>query len=220
VRDLLPFEPFDWLREAVKDELDPGEQLAAMCEFTHWESDDAGRPVSDESLLVLTNRNLRFMAFQSRHRRGTFERGPCTFNAMVPLNEIHGLSVTRTPPGVLRRAETGVEVRWRGGVETWGSPYVEGDHLVRLLEDHLARKNASNFAGGLSDEIGRLAVLAQEGIISQDEFERGKELFLGKAPDARDDAMTLLRQLHGLYKSGVLSESEFNMKKWDVLSRH
>ena len=26
-------------------------------------------------------------------------------------------------------------------------------------------------------------------------------------------------KLHGLRRSGVLSESEFNMKKWDVLSR-
>jgi len=37
--------------------------------------------------------------------------------------------------------------------------------------------------------------------------------------EVRESSVGLLRQLHSLHKSGVLSESEFNMKKWDVLSK-
>ena len=33
-----------------------------------------------------------------------------------------------------------------------------------------------------------------------------------------DDPIAQLRELHSLFQSDVLSESEFNMKKWDVLS--
>ena len=51
------------------------------------------------------------------------------------------------------------------------------------------------------------------------DWERAKDLFPGKPEDERDRAVGELRQLHELQKSGALSLSEFNMKKWDVLSR-
>ena len=55
--------------------------------------------------------------------------------------------------------------------------------------------------------------------LSPEEFERGKQLFLGQERDAAQETIRLLTQLHSLRRSGVLSESEFNMKKWDLLSR-
>ena len=48
---------------------------------------------------------------------------------------------------------------------------------------------------------------------------RDRVFGFAKAPDEREQAITNLRQLHGLRQSGVLSESEFNMEKWDVPSR-
>ena len=81
-----------------------------------------------------------------------------------------------------------------------------------------ASQSVSGDGRSIADEIAKLGELAQQGIITQDEFSRGKELFLGRAPDEAADKVALLRQLHGLWKSGVLSESEFNMKKWDLLS--
>jgi hypothetical protein len=217
VGTLRPFQPFEWLRAAVDDQLDPGESVEEMCEFSHWEED--GEDGRVDRLLVLTNRNLRMMTFRVKHRWGRNERGPCTFSATVPLHEIQGITVDRFRSGVLRQEETGFELTWTGGVEVWASRYEEGARLVGLLQEHLARKTASTMGSGMSHEIARLAALADEGVISQEEFTRGKELFLGKTRDARENALTLLRQLHALYKSGVLSESEFNMKKWDVMSR-
>ena len=51
------------------------------------------------------------------------------------------------------------------------------------------------------------------------DWERAKDLFLGKSEDARARAARELRQIYELNKSGVLSDSEFNMKKWDILAR-
>ena len=71
----------------------------------------------------------------------------------------------------------------------------------------------------VADELARLAQLAKDGLLSPDEWTRAKELFLGKSPDKRDDVFNALQRLHELHKSGALSQSEFNMKKWDILSR-
>ena len=71
----------------------------------------------------------------------------------------------------------------------------------------------------MADELGKLALLAREGVISDEEFEKAKELYLGKTPDRQEAAITNLRQLHSLLKSGVLTDGEFRLKKWDILSR-
>jgi hypothetical protein len=115
--------------------------------------------------------------------------------------------------------ETRLDVRWSGGREALKSYYDHSLVFVKHLQDRLAAKTASEIGLGMADELGRLADLVSSGVITQDEFERGKALFLGSPPDEKEQSIVLLRQLHGLYQSGVLSESEFNMKKWDVLSR-
>lgn len=71
---------------------------------------------------------------------------------------------------------------------------------------------------GVADELKKLAELANEGILSDDEWTRAKELFLGRRVDKREQAVKTLRQLHDLQTQGVLSQSEFNSKKWDVLA--
>ena len=48
---------------------------------------------------------------------------------------------------------------------------------------------------------------------------KAKQLLLGKPPDQQQEAARLLRSLYELHRQGVLSQSEFNLKKWDILSR-
>jgi hypothetical protein len=72
---------------------------------------------------------------------------------------------------------------------------------------------------GVADELEKLARLRDEGVLTPEDWERAKSLFLGKPADRRQEAVVLLSQLHNLYRAGALSESEFNAKKWDVLSR-
>ncbi|NTW29524.1 MAG: SHOCT domain-containing protein [Coriobacteriia bacterium] len=99
--------------------------------------------------------------------------------------------------------------------------------LTTALEMRAAVERAmtyhANSAAGVptvADELNKLAALRSQGAISESDWERAKDLFLGKRPSAQEQAIEQLRQLYELHRSGVLSESEFNMKKWDILSRN
>lgn len=83
----------------------------------------------------------------------------------------------------------------------------------------MSRTASSGGPISVSAELARLSELASAGAISPPEWERAKQLFLGKPENARDVAARQLRQLYDLHRSGVLSESEFNSKKWDILAR-
>jgi hypothetical protein len=72
----------------------------------------------------------------------------------------------------------------------------------------------SNTAG----EIQKLNDLYSSGVISLEEFERGKSLFLGKPQSATQQILEALSNLQQLMKQGAISESEYNMTKWDLLS--
>lgn len=88
--------------------------------------------------------------------------------------------------------------------------------IERALE---YRESAGVRSGSVASELERLAALRSSGALSEDDWARAKDLFLGKAPDVQERAVEHLRELHDLWRSGVLSESEFNAKKWEVLSR-
>jgi hypothetical protein len=70
----------------------------------------------------------------------------------------------------------------------------------------------------VTQEIEGLGKLFLAGAITAEEFERGKTLFLGAPPDKAASAVQLLQNLDALKKQGVLSEAEFRMKKWEILS--
>lgn len=70
----------------------------------------------------------------------------------------------------------------------------------------------------VADEIKKLAMLHRDGIITIEEFGRLKQQLAGK-PSGVNDVIRLLRGLKDLEREGALTESEFNMKKWDILSR-
>jgi hypothetical protein len=69
-----------------------------------------------------------------------------------------------------------------------------------------------------AQEIEKLGRLFLSGVITADEFERGKTMFLGTPPNKAAAAVELLSNLQRLKEQGVLSESEFNSKKWEILS--
>lgn len=71
----------------------------------------------------------------------------------------------------------------------------------------------------VAQELAELAALRDAGILDSADWDRARDMFLGKRPDAQRIIAEELRQLHELFKSGVLTESEFNLKKWDVLAR-
>ncbi len=63
--------------------------------------------------------------------------------------------------------------------------------------------------------LSRLSQLAQQGWLSTAEWQQAKKrLLAGECDMARD-----LCSLHSLWKAGILSESEYQLKKWSLLSR-
>ena len=186
-------------------------------EYGRFEPRDSGR-VNGIPHLVLTNRNVRLIGLGVS--KGEFI---IKSNVAIPLHNIQSLGIHRIPGGFLNQAQVHLSLTLAGGqVEEWASQMESAEPFTAALERAFAERTAVDQAAGVgagvADEIAKLSELASEGAISSEEFERGKELFLGKPPDEAADKIALLRQLHSLHKSGVLSESEFNMKKWDLLS--
>ncbi len=71
---------------------------------------------------------------------------------------------------------------------------------------------------GVAHSLATLAELAQRGLLDAQEWERAKDLLLGKPEDRQAADARQLGLLHDLYRRGGLSESEFNAKKWEILS--
>ena len=89
------------------------------------------------------------------------------------------------------------------------------EQLSALLD----RQSAAAGLGGAGTELEKLADLVNRGMLAAEDFDRAKGLMLGKPPSRVHEQCQLLESLFVLHKQGVLSESEFNMKKWDILSR-
>jgi hypothetical protein len=86
-----------------------------------------------------------------------------------------------------------------------------------VREASTRQKAGGTASGSVADELAKLSKLRAEGALDDDEWDRAKDYFLGKDESQRDRAARELRQLHELHRSGVLSGSEFNTKKWDIL---
>ncbi|MCU0785956.1 MAG: hypothetical protein MUF81_18300 [Verrucomicrobia bacterium] len=91
-----------------------------------------------------------------------------------------------------------------------------GDEASKKLLRSLEPIPAS---GSLTLELEKLAGLVRTGAISTDEWQRAKALYLGQPKAKQENSLARIQELHGLCESGALSESEFNMVKWDILSK-
>jgi len=76
----------------------------------------------------------------------------------------------------------------------------------------------SSSSVSIATQVEKLGELYKKSVITQAEFERGKALFLGSPPDIAAQTLNVLDGLHKLKINGALSESEYNVKKWELLS--
>jgi Short C-terminal domain len=209
-----------WLRELIQTELEPGESIEAMADFTSTVRDSAGKPQVVTRLFVLTDRYLRSfglkMTLASMVGVRSSKPRPIASSYAIPLHQISSIGETREGSYFVPEART-VAFTGPTGPETWRTVFVQGARVVDLLKAKVSAGAPKPI--GVADELSKLAALKEEGILTDEEFQRSKALFVGATPDQQSEALDLLRQLHALQRSGVLSEMEFNMKKWDVLSR-
>jgi hypothetical protein len=195
----------------------PGESPQAICNFL-CEASDTWVTV------VVTNRHLVFLAPQETDEFST--------DVSVPIRSITAITSSENDPkpyklGVVKGSAEylanknkyfRLQIRWEGNHVALETPYAEGKHLAQELKRMSSAVQQGTATPTVADQLERLAQLTKEGILSADEWIRAKEMFLGRPVDKRDNAIRMLRSLHELYRTGALSQSEFNTKKWDILS--
>lgn len=91
------------------------------------------------------------------------------------------------------------------------------DIISKAISD--SKEQQSVRSAGIGDQLAKLVGLKELGAISEEDWEQAKDALLGKPPSRAEETMTTLQNLFALHKQGILSASEFNTKKWDVLSR-
>jgi hypothetical protein len=200
----------------IREELRPGEVILAVHDFnTH----DLDGTVGGAATFVVSNDRLYEFGFS---RRLLGKRIDLVSANDVSLSYLGSVSHSDEKK-LLRSDVLHIELRWNDGrYDHLSTIDVDGGKtFCRVLRDAHDRSRHSVTSADLSvaEQLSKLAELKGQGLLDDGDWQRAKDLFLGKAPDEREQAITNLRQLHGLRESGVLSESEFNMKKWDVLSR-
>ncbi len=124
----------------------------------------------------------------------------CSHSQLVPTTTPRGRELKE-----LYHGSTSAEERLRTSHEA-------ATKLVERLEGAVP-------PSGIAEELEKLAKLVQDGALTPDEWQRAKESILGQPKDKQADAIERVAKLYRVYKSGALSQSEFNMTKWDILSR-
>jgi len=197
---------------AIESALEPGEVGVAVCDFGV-----VGTKASCTCLV--TNRNIRFLGFQfDKHQKSM----QVVSNSGLALRTISGIATSeyKVEQFIGKKAVFRLTFWWEGHQETLDTYAVqEGKDLAEKLRERVASVSPDQRGTSVADEIERLAQLAQEGIITQEELTNAKSQLIGRTtPSQVDEAAKLLRQLFALKAQGILTESEYNMKKWDVLS--
>jgi hypothetical protein len=186
--------------------LGPGERLLGVCDFIN-RSGGMRMPVT----LSVSTSMFRIGAFRESGKGRRYKS-----TDMQPLSNVAGVSdrVIRA----LGAADTHVLVvnATNGYSYRFECNYIDASDFIETLKAALA---APALAGSIADELERLAKLADDGLLEPDEWDRAKALYLGSPDNARLQTVQMLRDLYAMMKAGVLSESEFRQKKWDILSR-
>lgn len=92
------------------------------------------------------------------------------------------------------------------------------EKFKEIFEAGVGRFKTVAASPDFAQQISAMHQLHQEGVLTDAEFQRAKELFIGKSPDSQQQAERNLRSLKQLKDSGVLTDAEYATKKWDLLS--
>lgn len=96
---------------------------------------------------------------------------------------------------------------------------VSAQKVHSALDRALTASSSSPESGiSVAAELEKLAALRDSGVLTEADWTRAKGLYLGQPEDQQSATVDQLRRLYSLHREGVLSESEFNSKKWDVLA--
>jgi hypothetical protein len=167
-------------------------------------------------LAVLSDRNLYLFAME---RRGILQqRLEVADEVTVPLSRISATSKAVRRSWLLAPIWE-LKIWWEGRTEHLMSRFGGAEAFRDALDEARFRAEKRPAGKGVSEELAGLLQLRECGALTEEEWERAKCLFLGAPVDKTAKATETLRKLYELSREGVLSNGEFNMKKWDILSR-
>jgi hypothetical protein len=118
------------------------------------------------------------------------------------------LILANTPRG------RGLMEMYHGGASAEGHFRVAHEDTKQLTE----RLEGAVPPSGIADELEKLVRLVQEGALTADEWPHAKAALLGQPKAKQAEAIEQVAQLNRAHQSGELSQSEFNMAKWDILA--
>ena len=189
----------------------PGEILIGSCNMLH-----EGSAV----LAILTNRNIRSFQFHKVGFLRTRYVAVISGSMAIPMHEIRSMSVIQKRIKGYSSKMLDLNIVTIVGAHSLISKadsdsIAFGQACERAFQDkvHLEQTKL------VGDAIGQISSLLDEGLITKDEFEHAKQGLVGQPASRGNEIVGLLRQLHSLEQSGVLTASEFRMKKWDLLSQ-
>ena len=189
----------------------PGETLIESCNMLH-----EGSAV----LAILTNRNIRSFQF---HKVGFLRKryiAVISGSTAIPMHEIRSMSVIQKKIKGHSSKMLDLSIVTIVGAHSLISR-ADSDSIAfgRACERAFQDKVHLEQTKLVGDAIGQISSLLDEGLITKDEFEHAKQGLVGQPASRGTEIVGLLRQLHSLEQSGVLTASEFRMKKWDLLSQ-
>lgn len=191
----------------MQERMSPGEEIRSVL---NW---NMVTPTPGLGTFVVTTSSLWIFAF--RKQRGAFSIRSAQ---QLPLKDLQYIGeALRT--GWLTGDRVQLELKWPEGLGFTMVSRRPAD--ARLFID--AVRSGQHFGGPSGGDsaaaLAALGELRRQGLLDDSDWERAKALMLGKRADEQRQAIDLLRQLHGLMEAGVISPGEFNMKKWEILSR-
>lgn len=146
---------------------------------------------------------------------------PSPLLVVGPLVALVSLLIAGFEPGSVVKKITHT-IRLKGNAETsvvFSDETLSDAFSSAIHQAMIDAVSGTSSGATVAQELAELAALRDAGILDSADWDRARDMFLGKRPDAQRAIAEELRQLHELFKSGVLTESEFNLKKWDVLAR-
>ena len=179
----------------------------------------------DDLTCMVTSHDLVFVSHKTVLKRGPINVdspvNPYTFDerGRIPRNGVKSINLENAFGGLRRLFIDWEDDRGLSRKSLFSfSSQSNADDAAKNVNQNLLRRVAVEPVSA-ADELQKLAQLMKDGAVTSEEWTRAKELYLGKPEDKREQTIGTLRKLHELKLSGVLSEMEFNMKKWDILSR-
>ncbi len=216
---------------------EPGEATVAMTDWLRiqprqsatWDPSRGrwtarGLKLAPSSATLALTRDHIYVVVSGQHGVAGRGKRKVTWFDSVPLSSLSSWSFdkTKTTTGILKGHSfsfSSSKKGWQdsGGAVWWLAP-TAAEPFAEAFTGAIARFATTAAPIDLAAQLRALQGLVDDGVLTADDMQRAKDLFLGRAPDQRQAMERSLRSLFELKRAGVLNAVEFEIKKRDLLA--